>query len=427
MTFSSAAARSWLVAAGVTLLGVVLALNFATPGKKLERVPRHLYPIANAAFQREMGVMLGPTVLQGNRVTALQNGVEIFPAMLDAISAARRSVNFETYIYWSGETGKRFTAALIERAMAGIPVNLTIDWVGSVKMDADELSRLQTAGVRVHRYRPLHWYNISRINNRTHRKLLIVDGAVGFTGGVGIADQWEGNAEHPRHWRDIHFRIEGPAVAQLQAAFNDNWVKMTGNVLNGDAYFPAMSTAGELGAHVFIASPSGGSESMRLMYLLAVAATAQSLDIAASYFVPDTLLIQSILEARQRGVRVRILLPGPHTDSAAVALASKQDWGQLLEAGVEIFECQPTMLHTKMLIGDGYLVSVGSTNLDSRSLNLNDEANLNVYDRAFAQQMTGVFERDLADAHPYGYEQWKNRPWSERLSELLIAPAKSQL
>ena len=422
--------RTWKVAGATALLvlvGVVLAMNFRTPEKALDVVPRHLYAVADDAFEREMGVMLGPTVLGGNRVTALQNGDEIFPAMLEAIKGARRSVNFETYIYWSGETGKLFSAALAERAKAGVTVNLTIDWAGSVKMDEDELDSLQQAGVHVQRFRPLHWYTIGRINNRTHRKLLIVDGSVGFTGGVGIADLWQGNAEDPQHWRDMHFRIEGPAVAQLQAAFNDNWVKATGTVLNGEAYFPALSPIGELDAHLFISSPAGGSESMHLMYLLAVAAAARSLDIAASYFVPDALLIRSIVEARQRGVRVRLLLPGPHTDSVAVALASKRDWGELLEAGVEIFEYQPTMLHTKMLIGDGYLVSVGSTNLDSRSLKLNDEANLNIYDRAFAQQMTAVFEQDLQQARPYSLEQWKSRPWTERFSELLIAPLKSQL
>ena len=211
---------------------------------------------------------------------------------------------------------------------------------------------MEDAGVHLQRYRPLHWYNLARINNRTHRKLLVVDGRIGFTGGVGIADQWSGHAQDPDHWRDIHFRMEGPAVAQMQAAFNDNWIKTTGEILNGEAYFPALAPAGDIDAHLFIASPAGGSESMHLMYLMAIAAASHSIDLEAAYFVPDELLMRALLEARRRGVRVRILLPGEHIDSDAVRLASKADWGPLLQAGVEIHEYVPTMMHNKMLIVD---------------------------------------------------------------------------
>ncbi|HEY5973012.1 MAG TPA: phospholipase D-like domain-containing protein, partial [Pseudoxanthomonas sp.] len=342
-----------------TFLAFILAMNFATPEKKLERAVVHRHAIADSAFRREMSVMLGPAILPGNRVVALQDGDEIFPEMLHAIRAAKVSITFETYIYWSGEIGKEFTQALSGRARAGIPVNVIIDWAGSVKMDDDLLAQMQQAGVRLHRYRPLHWYTLGRINNRTHRKLLVVDGRIGFTGGVGIADQWLGHAQDPEHWRESHFRIEGPAVAQMQAAFNDNWIKTTGEVLNGPVYFPPLERLGDVDAHLFIASPAGGSESMHLMYIMAVAASARSIDLAASYFVPDDLIVQALLAARQRGVRIRILLPGPHIDSDAVRLASKAGWGPLLQAGIEIHEYQPTMLHTKMLIVDGELVSVG--------------------------------------------------------------------
>ena len=411
----------------VTLVAVTLVLTFSRSEKKLSTRVAHRYALADAQFRREMSVMLGPSITGGNTVTALQNGVEIFPAMLAAIRSAETSITFETYIYWSGEIGEAFTEALSERARAGIPVNVTVDWLGSVKMERALLARMEDAGVRVKRYRPLRWYSVRRLNNRTHRKLLVVDGRIGFTGGVGIADLWQGNAEDPDHWRETHFRVEGPVVAQFQAAFNDNWIKSTGELLNGPSYFPALTRTGDLDAHLFIASPAGGSESMHLMYLLALAASVKSIDLAAAYFVPDELVTQEFVAARKRGVRVRILVPGPHIDTEAVRLASKATWGVLLQAGVEIYVYQPTMLHTKLLVIDSEMVSVGSTNFDPRSFRLNDEANLNVYDTAFAAQMTTVFESDLKPATRYTYEMWTRRPLREKLVEKLLRPIRSQL
>ena len=419
----------WTIAttALVTFLVVMLALNFARPEKKLAWRLEHRYALADPQFRREMSVMLGPSITGGNKVTALQNGAEIFPAMLEAIRSARTSITFETYIYWSGAIGEAFSEALAERARAGVAVSVTVDWVGSAKMDRTLLAQMQEAGVRVQRYRPLRWYNFRRLNYRTHRKLLVVDGRIGFTGGVGIADQWQGHAEDPDHWRETHFRVEGPVVAQFQAAFNDNWIKTTGELLNGETYFPSLDAAGDLDAHLFIASPAGGSESMHLMYLLAIAAAARSIDLAASYFVPDELVIQAFIAARTRGVRVRILLPGPWIDTEAVRLASKATWGPLLQAGVEIHVYQPTMLHTKLLIIDNELVSVGSTNFDPRSFRLNDEANLNVYDSTFATHMTSVFEGDLKNGMRYTYDMWRRRPLGEKLVEKLLRPIRSQL
>jgi cardiolipin synthase len=419
----------WPVALAILITATVvfLAMSLGRSDKTVSRRLTHRFAIADPQFRREMSVMLGPTITDGNRVTALQNGAEIFPAMLAAIRAARSSITFETYIYWSGTIGDEFSAALAERARAGVPVHVTIDWAGSVKLDQALVDEMTTAGVEIERYRPLRWYNLGRFNNRTHRKLLIVDGRLAFTGGVGIADQWGGRAEDPEHWRDSHFRGEGSVVAQFQAAFNDNWMKMTGRVLRGPAYFPEVLPAGTMSAQLFIASPAGGSESMHLMYLMAVASAATTIDLEASYFVPDELLIQALVEARRRGVRVRILLPGPHIDSESVRIASKGQWGPLLREGVEIHQYQPTMLHTKMLVIDNELVSVGSTNFDYRSFRLNDEASLNVFDEGFAAQMTAVFEHDLGDATGYSYAMWQARPLRERLVEKLILPIKSQL
>ncbi len=411
----------------VTSLMLVLLQNFKTPEKVLGHKVEHGYAIRESQFRREMSVLLGPQIVQGNHVTALQNGNEIFPAMLLAIGSAKTSITFETYIYWSGETGDAFSRALSERARAGVPVSVIIDWVGSTKMEKSQLDSMQAAGVQLHRYRPLHWYTLGRMNNRTHRKLLVIDGRIGFTGGAGVADQWTGNAGDPEHWRDTHFKIEGPVVAQLQAAFNDNWIKTSGHVLNGPSYFPPLEKKGEMDAHVFVASPSGGSESMHLMYLLAIAAAGTSIDLAASYFVPDSLMIDALIAARRRDVRVRILLPGPHIDSLTVKIASKADWGALLEAGAEIYVYQPTMLHTKLLVIDTEFVSVGSTNFDIRSIRLNDEASLNVYSSDFATHMTAAFEADLRAAELYSLTRWKNRPLREKLFEKVLLLVKSQL
>ena len=416
-----------VITAMATLLVAVLAMNFKTSEKNLERKIEHRYPVSDPQFRREMGVLLGPGIIPGNKVTELQNGEAIFPAMLEAIRGARKTVTFETYIYWSGEIGKKFAEALEERARAGVTVKVMIDWAGSIKMEGGMLQAMKDAGIDVQQYRPLKWYNLGRLNNRTHRKLLVVDGRVGFTGGVGIADQWDGKAQGPDHWRDLHFRIEGPVVAQMQAAFNDNWIKTTGEVLNGVDYFPPLARAGDMDAHMFVASPAGGSESMHLMYLMAIAAAERSIDLQAAYFVPDDLIMKALLAARQRGVKVRVTLPGKHIDSETVRVASKAHWGELLLAGVEIYEYQPTMIHNKLLIVDGEMTSVGSTNFDVRSFQLNDEASLNIYDAAFAAHMTEIFEADLKPTRQYTYQLWKERPLKDKLAEKFILPLKSQL
>jgi cardiolipin synthase len=420
----------WTIAitALATLLLVVLSFNFMAPEKKLERKIEHRYAVSDPQFRREMGVLLGPAILPGNRVVDLENGDEIFPAMLEAIRGARKTITFETYIYWEGKVGQQFADALSERARAGVAVNVTIDWVGSITMDEKQLKEMQDAGVNVQRYRPLHWYNLGRLNNRTHRKLLVVDGRIGFTGGVGIGDPWQGHAQDPDHWRDVHFRVEGPVVAQFQSAFNDNWIKTSGEVLNGEPYFPALEPVdGGVDAHMFISSPASGSESMHLMYLMAIAASERTIDLEAAYFIPDELITKALIAARHRGVRIRVLVPGKNTDSDAARFASKEGWGPLLLAGVGIWEYEPTMFHNKVLIVDGELVSVGSTNFDLRSFRLNDEASLNVYDRGFAARMTEVFENDLKPARRYTYEIWERRPLKEKLVEKFVLPIKSQL
>jgi cardiolipin synthase len=276
-------------------------------------------------------------------------------------------------------------------------------------------------------YHPLRWYSIDRINNRTHRKLLVVDGRIGFTGGVGIADEWSGHAQDAGHWRDTHFRIEGPAVAQMQAVFNDNWTKTTGRVLDTEDYFPDIPNAGNQFAQVFQSSGQGGSESMHLMYLLAIGAAAKSIDLEMAYFTPDEAATDALVAALKRGVKLRIILPGPVTDAAIVESASRSKWGPLLRLGAEIYEYQPTLFHCKVLVVDGIWTSVGSTNFDERSFRLNDEANLNIYDAGVAAKQLEIFEKDLRNARRVTLDAWEARPWTEKLKEKAASLLDSQL
>jgi cardiolipin synthase len=415
-----------LSVAATVAVGFV-AVNLSTPEKKITERIAHEYDVADPQFRRSMSVLLGPPLIEGNRVDTLVNGKQIFPAMLAAIRSAKRSINFETYIYWSGKIGKEFAAALADRATSGVRVCLLVDWVGSSKMDPALLDTMRAAGVEIQKYHPPAWYSLNKLNNRTHRKLLIVDGKVGFTGGVGIADEWDGDAQDPDHWRDTHFRIEGPAVAQMQAAFLDNWIKVTGAVLDGPDYFPAVAAAGDEVAQVFKSSRDGGSESMHLMYLLSSVSAARSIDLAMAYFVPDDLSEMALIDAIKRGVKVRIILPGPYTDTEVLRTASHAKWGRLLRAGAEIYEFQPTMFHCKVMVVDGLWSTVGSTNFDNRSFRLNDEANLNVLSASFAQRQTAIFNDDLKRSRRITYEEWEHRSWKEKLSERVEGLLDSQL
>ena len=422
--------RWWWIAGAVAAVCAVIGLlvsNFVGGETKVERRIERLYSMDDPRFTQELGVLLGPPFLAGTQAQALLNGDEIFPPMLAAIRSAQVSITFETYIYWSGDIGRAFADALAERARQGVKVHVLLDWVGSAKMDDSLVELMTQAGVQVERFHPPHWSHLGRLNNRTHRKLLITDGRLGFTGGVGVAPQWTGRGHDPEHWRDTHFRVEGPVVAQMQSVFIDNWIKVTGDVLHGPDYFPALVPVGPALAQMFSSSPSGGSESMQLMYLLAVTAASRSIDISAAYFVPDELTLQALTEALKRGVKLRIVVPGKHIDSDTVRSASRATWGPLLKSGATIAEYEPTMYHCKLMIVDGLLTSVGSTNFDNRSFRLNDEATLNVFDKAFAAAQTATFEADLARAHRVSHAQWQARPAHEKFREWVASLIGSQL
>jgi cardiolipin synthase len=416
-----------LITAAVTYLISVLVRAFTSHEKKITYEIEHLFPVADEQFLRSVSSLLSPAAVGGNKITALTNGDQFFPAMLEAIASARETVTFETFIYWQGEIGRKMAAALVDRAKAGVKVHVMLDWLGTRKLDEESVQAMKDGGVEVERYHPLRWYNIRRANNRTHRKLLIVDGKIGFTGGAGIADVWTGNAQDPEHWRDTHFRIEGPVVAQCQAAFMDNWLKTRSRVLHGGEYFPELGPVGSCMAQVFMSSPSEGSESARLMYLLSIASAEQSVRIASAYFVPDDLSVETIVAARRRGVKVEVVVPGEYIDTNVTRRAGRSRWGPLLEAGVEIYEYEPTMYHCKVMIVDELWTSVGSTNFDNRSFRLNDEANLNVYDADFAREQVGAFEEDKRRSRRVTLEDWKNRPWTEKVKEGVAGLLRSQV
>lgn len=422
--------KTWVIAgiaALATMVLVLLYMNLAAGDKRIQHQLPRLYETDDAEFRRSLSSLLGPPLLEGNHVETLLNGDQIFPAMLASIRSAKRTITFETYIYWSGEIGREFVQALTERAQAGVKVHVLLDWVGSIKMDGALLEQMRAAGVEVERFHEPHWSNWGKLNNRTHRKLLVVDGAVGFTGGVGIADHWRGNARNPDEWRDTHFRIAGPVVAQMQSVFLDNWMRATGKVLHGEAYFPSLKPAGTYSAQMFSSSPSGGSESMQLMYLLAITAARRTIDLSNSYFVPDEMTIQTLMDAAKRGVKVRVITPNGHIDSETVRKASRGSWGPMLRAGIQIAEYSPTMYHVKGLVVDGVFSSVGSTNFDNRSFRLNDEANLNVLNAEFGRIQAQVFERDWAKARKITLAEWEARPLVERLWERLARLLHTQL
>jgi cardiolipin synthase len=419
----------WTVLASVLLTALVALafLNVAVGEKRIERRLKRLYTASHPQFRQAMGVLLGPPIVGGNRIETLVNGDRIFPAMLREIRNAKKTITFETFVYWEGQIGQQFADALRERATAGVRVHVLLDWVGSKRMQVGILKELQASPIELERYHPLHWYHLARLNNRTHRKLLVVDGRVGFTGGVGIAKEWTGDAQDGEHWRDSHYRVEGPVVAQMQAAFLDNWMKARREVLHGPDYFPELSPVGTFDAQMFKSSAGGGSESMHLMYLLAITAAEHSILISNAYFVPDRLSRDALRAAVRRGVRVQVIVPGRFSDTEVVRAASRALWGPLLRAGIEIYEYGPTMYHCKSMIVDEQWVAVGSANFDSRSFALNDEANLCVFDGEFAREQVELFGRDLARSRRVTYRRWLRRPLGVQVFDRAASWLRSQL
>jgi cardiolipin synthase A/B len=388
---------------------------------------RHQFGVRDMAFLQTMHALTGAAMSEGNKVEILKNGVQIFPAMLTAIRNARKTINVEFYIYWDGDIGRQFAQALAERARAGVKVNIILDAVGSGPMSRDLTEFMRRNGISVEWYHPLRWYTLSTVNHRTHRKLLIVDGEVGFSGGVGIADNWLGDADSEEHWRETVVRVEGPVVTQMQFAFMDNWVKSRGELLTGLDYFPKLDPRGTCLTQVLKSSPSEGSSAVKLMFIVSIVSAQKSIYINSAYFVPDTDTIRALEGAVRREVDVRVIVPGEFTDVPIVRHAGRLFYSQLLRRGIRIFEYQPTMMHAKTMVVDGIWTSIGSSNFDDRSFRLNDEVNVNIFDEGIAAQMEKMFFEDLARSEEITRGRWLKRPWIERVKERVAGWLKPQL
>ena len=348
------------------------------------------------------------------------NGPNFYQAELDAIAIAQRSVNLEAYVFQKGKTAERLRDALTERALAGVQINVVLDAFGSLGTPASFFRPLIAAGGKVRRYNSLTWYTLTRIDNRTHRELLIVDGRIGFIGGAGIADQWWGGAHKSPQWRDTVVRVEGEAVPNLQSTFAENWLSAAGELLVGEAYYPHIDCPHPAISLVINSTPTvGGSTRARILFQILLASARQTIDITTPYFLPDKSLTNELVRAVQRGVRVRILVPGRKSDHALTRSTSRGGYGPLLKAGAEVHEYQPAMIHAKILCIDRTWAVVGSTNFDNRSFGINDEVNLAARNQDLVLRLEQDFLADLAQSHQVSLRAWNHRPITERATEML--------
>ena len=386
----------------------------------------HRFAVGSKEFLNTITGATGVPFTGGNRLEVLNNGDEFYPAMLDAIDAAEVSVTIEAYIYWAGAIGLDFARALAAKAQQGLPVKILLDAVGSATIGSDILKTLETGGCQLAWYNPIHWYTLGRFNHRTHRKSLIVDGRIGFTGGAGIADHWKGHAQSPEHWRDVQVRIEGPAVGALQTGFAQNWLQSTGELVTGLDYYPTFDSSEGLWLQTIMSSPETGSSAVRTMYYLSIVSARESISIANPYFVPDETAIATLLDAKQRGVHVRILVSGARNDNWLARHNSVRLYGPLLEAGIEILEYNRTMLHHKVMIVDDVWATVGTTNFDNRSFAHNEESNVCFHDREAVERLARDFERDAAVSERVQLDAWRRRGLLERTQGLVASMLTEQ-
>lgn len=417
----------WFWVCVVLGAAIVLGAYFWKTSAKLLREPIAIdYGPLDPPFVSAMGPIVGAEFVDGNKVDLLVNGAQFFPSMIAEIRKAQKTITLETYIWTPGKVSDDFIAALTERARAGVKVHVLVDGMGTLKFDDKDRDRLRAAGVEIYKYGRQHWWEVKpNINHRTHRKILVVDGRVGFTGGMCIDDSWAGNAENEKVWRETQIRVEGPAVRQLQAAFASNWLQTTSSLLLGDHYFPKIENAGRTLAHAYKSGPGEGPEYARLGYLFAIAAARKSIDISQAYFVPDDLALDMLVAARQRGVKIRIIVPAIN-DSAFGRAASRSRWGRLLEAGVEFYQYLPAMYHPKTMSVDDALVIVGSANFDNRSFAINDEVTMNILDHRLAADHKRMFEADLRRSAAYTNLEYKSRPFYIKATDAFCGLFRSQ-
>ena len=416
--------RFWLQITGFAAL-LLGGLFWFTSARILQQPIVVVYGPADPAFASAMGPVVGAEFTGGNAVTMLVNGDAFFPAMLKAIRQSKKTVTLETYIWESGRVSDDFITALMERARNGVKVHVLLDGMGTLKFTRKDRVRLEEAGVQVMKYGREHWYQIKpNINHRTHRKLLIIDGRIGFTGGMCIADSWLGDATSEKTWRETQIRMEGPVVRQMQAVFATNWMQTTGTLLLGEDYYPVPERAAESLAQCFMSGPTERPEAVRVAHVFAIAAARKTIDIANAYFVPDDLAIEMLLAARKRGVRV--IVPAIN-DSKIGRATSRSRWGTLLAAGVEFHQYQPAMFHVKSMVVDSVLVTVGSANFDNRSFAINDEVTLNILDQAVGAENVRIFEADLKMSIPLAQAEFAGRPFYTRMFDHLCGTIRSQL
>jgi cardiolipin synthase len=384
--------------------------------------------VGSAAFQRAAEAITSSPIAPGNEAELLVNGDAIFPALIETIAGARASVNLLTYVYWHGEIAREVADAVCERARAGVEVNVLLDAVGSAKMGRELTRQMRDAGANLAIFRPPKPYAIRRLNNRTHRKVCIVDGRVGLIGGVGIADEWTGDAQDPDHWRDTHVRVRGPVVRGLQGAFAENWLEATGDVLVGPQVLPDLKPLeGGCTMQLVRSSAGVGDTNVEALYFLAIACARERLNLTAAYFVPRPAFVEALCDAAKRGVAVRVLVPGEHIDKGLVRLAGRGVYEELLACGVRVFEFCPTMLHAKTLTIDGRWSSVGSVNFDNRSFQLQDEATLCISCERFAAELDAQFERDLKRSEEIDLDRWRDRSLRAKAVERVLTLARREL
>ena len=418
--------REWWWALGIGIWSGVCSLS--TPQ---EFPPQfgldHGIDVTAQDFLDTMAGATGVPFLGGNTLQVLNNGDQFYPAMLRDIDLAERSITIEAYIYWAGEIGITFAKALAAAAQRGIKVKILLDAIGSQSIGNEILKILEDGGCHIAWYNPIRVTRLRRINNRTHRKSLIVDGWVGYTGGAGIADHWTGNAQDDKHWRDMQIRIEGPAVRPLQSGFAHNWLECTGELVTGPDFYPTLTAVGPLSLQTIMSSPETGASSARVMYFLAISAAKKTIDIANPYFVPDHVSIDLFRDAVKRGVRVRVMVAGSSNDTMVTRLNSLRLYGALLKAGVHVYEYNRTMMHHKIMIVDGLWSTVGTTNFDNRSFSHNEENNVCVCDEGVATELLNTFERDLDVCEVVTLESWKRRSLPLKTAEALASFVQDQV
>jgi cardiolipin synthase len=383
--------------------------------------------LGEPSFFPTLEAYAGAPIVGGNTVEILLNGEHIFPSALASIRSAQRTITYAQYYYEEGPVARDMAEALGERCRAGVGVNILLDAFGSLNMPGEYVELMRVSGCHVAWFRPLSQYVFRRYHKRNHRRILVVDGRVGFTGGAGVSRKWMGNGRTEHNWRDTDVRVEGPVVEYLQAAFVENWLEATGMVLGGEAYFPRpIEPRGQVQAQVARSSPAGGSAAMYTTLLLALSGARKSVLVTNPYFVLDDRMRDAVLRTVQRGVRVAVLVPGV-IDHNIVRQASRAQFGELLQAGVEIYEYTPALLHAKTMVIDGVWATIGSTNLDNLSFAFNEELNLFFYDRGVAQQLERVFMEDLQISRRVTYEAWKDRGFGARILEVLALPIRDLL